>query len=175
MRISRGGCVDDSRSCPTIHAWFVSSPSVDIIERLTQAAPDDHFATTPDSGVGLSAFWGVCRAGADPVIRHGIVSPAGVEKGGAGCSTPDHHFVACPNGSVIVSSIRCVDRTGSCPGIRNGAISSSSIHRITIISPPDDHFAAAPHCCVSISGGRCAASASSGPAISAWIISTSSV
>jgi hypothetical protein len=77
------------------------------------AAPDNHFAASPDSGVTGSDTRCVCGAGGCPKVCCGIVSAAGA----IGGYTPDDHFSAGPDCRVTTSGFGRVGSASRCPAI----------------------------------------------------------
>jgi hypothetical protein len=68
--------------------------------------PDDHFAASPDRGVGSSPRGSVGHGSSGPSICIGVVFPAGTQPVAnpvviIKIATPDNHFAAGPNGRVI--------------------------------------------------------------------------
>ena len=64
----------------TICAGIVSPASVQVVNLIINAAPDDHFTAAPHCPVTLSANRRVCCAGGLPIIRDWIISAAGIQK-----------------------------------------------------------------------------------------------
>src|SRR5256885_15992831 len=87
------------------------------------AAPDNHFAVGPDSGVTESGTKCVIGACSCPAIGRGVVFPARIEIGdvdsvGGSRNTPDAHFASGPVGGAIGSAYWHVGSASSGPGVR---------------------------------------------------------
>ena len=115
------------------------------------AAPDNHFAVGPDSGVTESGTRCVIGACSCPAIGRGVVFPARIEIGdvdsvGGSRTTPDDHFAADPDGGVIGSAFWHVGSASSGPGGRNRIVSPTRIEEVScLIAPaPANHFVARP-------------------------------
>ena len=115
------------------------------------AAPDDHFAASPNRGMTASAAGRVGGAGRSPTVRHRIVSPAGV----VAVSTPDDHFIAGPNCRMARPRRRCASGACGSPIVGSWIVSPASVQiGVIVASAPDDHFSASPHCGVTKSTDR---------------------
>src|SRR5262245_45121136 len=135
------------------------------------STPDDHFTASPHCCVIDSASGRVGSGGGRPIIRAGIVSPAGAKEGEAISSAPDDHFTASPYCRVTVSGCRCIGGAGGRPAICARIVFPALVRAAAITSPPDDHFTASPHCRVSESARRCVGPGGGHPAIRAGIVS----
>jgi len=71
---SASGRVGGTAGCPTISAGIISATGV----QIEAAAPDDHFAASPDCRVLISGSGRVAGAGGCPTVGAGVVPPAGV-------------------------------------------------------------------------------------------------
>ncbi len=140
---SASGRVSGAGGCPTVSARVVSTAGIQIAGTAL-SAPDDHFAgaVVPYGRVIVSRLGRVGEAGGCPTVGAGIVSAAGVNKGGldvAVKSAPDDHFSSGPHCRVIGSGIRSVGEAGGCPTVGAGIVSPTSI-RIAgdvIVSAPE--------------------------------------
>ena len=102
VRGSARGRIGGACGCPVVRSGIISAARVQL-----RATPNDHFAASPNSGMGLPWNWGVHHASCNPAIRIRIVSPAGVE-GPAKIPTPYNHLDAAPDGSVPCAGVRSV-------------------------------------------------------------------
>src|SRR5204862_2092428 len=150
------------------------STSVEVLGRaspLINTAPDDHFTASPHCRVTFSCRGRGASPRADPTIRTGIVSSAGVHIIVAICSAPDDHFIAGPDRRLLESTRRRVGGAGSRPTVGVGIISPACVENGRTESTPDDHFRTGPDCAVVASGGGRVGDTGGCPAIvCAWRI-----
>lgn len=89
----------------------VSAASVDIVVKVINAAPDNHFSAGPDGGVIIPTGGGIGDVGGHPTVCVRIVSGAGVKKVVVNVRpTPDDHLAVRPDCGVTRSRRGCIGR-----------------------------------------------------------------
>ena len=84
LRIARTGALVSAGRRPTVRAGIVSTAAFLQLLYASDAAPNDHFAASPDCCVTVTTRRRVGSAGRRPVVRAGIISTASVERSDRG-------------------------------------------------------------------------------------------
>ena len=140
---------DHSNIRPTIAAGIVSTACVEIGEKSTSAAPDDHFAVRPYRGVRMPGAWRTVDSGSYPTVTARVVFPAGVKIAAKAIgATPNDHHSTGPDCSVRKPRIRRVANTCSCPTVCARIVGSPCVQRIgkIVTATPDNHRSTGPDC-----------------------------
>jgi hypothetical protein len=174
------GRVGGACGSPSVKAWIVPSPGVEIcgVHVTNVSAPDDHFFAGPNRGRIPSASGCVVSIRRCPTIHVGIVSAASVKpKARVVASTPDDHSAAAPDCPVTGSGSGRVGDACGCPSVSAWIVPSPGVEKTTavVISAPDDHFSARPDRRVKPSCRGRVGGAGGCPAVSAGIISSAGV
>ena len=144
------------------------------------AAPDNHFAASPDSGVTGSGTGCVCGARSRPCIRAWIIFAASgeIHRAGVGAlhATPDDHFSAGPDCRVTTSGFGRVGSASRCPALCAWIVSRAVTEYVpSVVATPDDHFTVSPDCGMRRAWFGGVGEADSHPTIRARIVCTAGV
>jgi hypothetical protein len=123
------GRIRGTSSCPTVGTGAISTTGIKVDAGVAKsAAPDNHFAASPDCRVRVSRRGRVGHAGGCPAIRGGVVSATSIAivKRGVGAG-PDHHFAAAPDCRVTDAAERRVGSAGYGPAIVNRIIPAAGV------------------------------------------------
>ena len=157
MMISSIRHVNGAGSGPTVHAWIIPTPSVEVSAQVEACftAPDDHFNPRPNRRMITSRLWRINSACCCPAVGVWVIFTASVQVViGAviKIASPSDHLATGPHCLGVRSASRRIDYARGDPSIHARIVFAPGC--IEKWAPPYDHFTASPDRCVRISGAR---------------------